>query len=292
MGNKGTKQPPPKPDFDKPWRNMTWTDRKDTVEELRKFKPGNTKLETLKILLVGSPGAGKSSFINSINNIFQGHITTEAIADDIGGLNFTKIYKTFYIEDRSSPGSKSSFAFIDTMGLNGSGGITLDVIKALRGHVKEGYKFNVATPLSEGDPHYNKSPRLGDQVHCLVTVVAADQVSIMDSKVVEKLRELRLTASDIGIPQVVLLTKVDIACELVKEDLKKVYTSKYVKEQMQKCSSKLGMPMNCILPVMNYHNEIDLQNDLDELLLKALKQIVNFADDYVRKLPCKNENVF
>ncbi|KAG7477857.1 hypothetical protein MATL_G00074060 [Megalops atlanticus] len=90
-----------------------------------------------------------------------------------------------------------------------------------------------------------------------------------------------MSTSLTGIPQVVILTKVDEACPLVKTDIKKVYTSKYIKQQMEKCSAMLGTPMNCILPVKNYHDEIDLNNQIDELLLKALKHIVNFANDYV-----------
>ena len=40
--------------------------------ELREFRLLNPDLKHLHILLHGPVGAGKSSFINSINNVFQG----------------------------------------------------------------------------------------------------------------------------------------------------------------------------------------------------------------------------
>lgn len=47
--------------------------------------------------------------------------------------------------------------------------------------------------------------------------------------------------------------------------------------------------MNCIFPVKNYHKEIDLNDEMDVLLLSALKHILNFANDYVAER--KKENV-
>lgn len=49
--------------------------------------------------------------------------------------------------------------------------------------------------------------------------------------------------------------------------------------------------MNCIFPVKNYHEEIQLNNDVDVLLLSALSTILNFANDYVaEQVPKTEEN--
>lgn len=48
---------------------------------------------------------------------------------------------------------------------------------------------------------------------------------------------------------------------------------------MQMCSDMVGVPMNYIFPVKNYHDEIDNDDDVDVLILKALDQIVQLADD-------------
>lgn len=42
--------------------------------------------------------------------------------------------------------------------------------------------------------------------------------------------------------------------------------------------------MNCILPVKNYHEEGMLDNDMDILILNAMTQIMNFANDYLWNL--------
>ncbi|KAG7477861.1 hypothetical protein MATL_G00074050 [Megalops atlanticus] len=263
------------------WSSMSWRDK--TLKELKYFKPANAQVERVRILLTGPAGAGKSSTINSINSIFQGHITTEALANSTGGRSFTKAYKTYLIEDRSNPGSKYAFAFNDLNGVEENGGVNQgDILLALKGRVKDGYKFNPVSSLSEDHPQYNKSPGLGDKVHCLVTVVAADKLSLMPKEVISKLRAIQLEARDMGIPQVVLLTRVDVACGLMKKDLKQLYKNQYLKQQMDYCNALLGTPMNCILPVKNYSDELDLNNDIDELLLKALKHIVIFAKDYVK----------
>lgn len=46
----------------------------------------------------------------------------------------------------------------------------------------------------------------------------------------------------------------------------------------------LGVPMNQIFPVKNYHEELDTDNDTDVLILQAMKQIINWANDYVNDL--------
>ena len=50
---------------------------------------------------------------------------------------------------------------------------------------------------------------------------------------------------------------------------------------MLECSRSLGIPMICIFPVKNYHEENNLDGNMDSLILDALKNVVNFAEDYV-----------
>lgn len=54
--------------------------------------------------------------------------------------------------------------------------------------------------------------------------------------------------------------------------------------KMKTCSIRLGVPVNCILPVKNYHEEIDLDKDMDVLLLRALKHIIDFGDDFLKEM--------
>ncbi|KAK2906925.1 hypothetical protein Q8A67_005910 [Cirrhinus molitorella] len=48
---------------------------------------------------------------------------------------------------------------------------------------------------------------------------------------------------------------------------------------VQEVSSRLGVPVSCVLPVKNYSQELELELNCDVLLLTALQQMLNFADD-------------
>ncbi|XP_072562537.1 interferon-induced protein 44-like [Paramormyrops kingsleyae] len=82
------------------------------------------------------------------------------------------------------------------------------------------------------------------------------------------------------VPLMVLLTKVDKACPLVGEDLKNVYRSCYIKDLIYKVSDCLGIPVSQVLPVKNYDHENVLDTCCDVLLLSAMQQMLNFADNY------------
>ncbi len=51
--------------------------------------------------------------------------------------------------------------------------------------------------------------------------------------------------------------------------------------QVEKFSKQVGIPMNCIFPVKNYHSEIKLNDDVDSLILSALTNIINFGKDHI-----------
>uniref|UniRef100_A0A667Z6E5 Interferon-induced protein 44-like n=1 Tax=Myripristis murdjan TaxID=586833 RepID=A0A667Z6E5_9TELE len=143
------------------------------------------------------------------------------------------------------------------------------------------FQFNPVSPLSEGDPGYNSCPTLDDKVHILVCVIPADRLSVLSEEVKQKIRDIREAASDLGIPQLALFTKIDQACSVTESDIKNVYKSKYLKKQMEDFSADVGVPMNCIFPVKNYHSEIHMNDDIDSLILSALRQMVDFGDDFV-----------
>lgn len=53
---------------------------------------------------------------------------------------------------------------------------------------------------------------------------------------------------------------------------------------MKDLSASVGIPLNCIFPVKNYSEEIDLNDDVDFLILSALKKMVDFGDDFLEKI--------
>ncbi|KAI5086790.1 interferon-induced protein 44, partial [Silurus meridionalis] len=263
--------------------------KKPLLKELKDFQPG-TEVSEIKILLHGPIGAGKSSFVNSINTVLRGKNSASALADSSTGQSqsFTLKFKTHRLK-KDGPGKFYPFVFTDIMGLEEekSKGVQIkDIKKILKGHVKDGYsfllfQFNPLKPIEKGDLSYITNPSLKDKVHCLVSVLPGDRISFISDGVIQKMRDVREKARDLGIPQVVIMPMVDRTCPLVKENLSKIYTSKKIKEKMEECSNKLGVPMNCIFPVQNYHEQITNDLHMDLLVLMAITNIVTFANDYI-----------
>ncbi|XP_049913930.1 interferon-induced protein 44-like [Epinephelus moara] len=265
-----------------PWREINWRDNQSTLQYVQNYKP-QTVGQQLRILLHGPVGAGKSSFINSVHSVLNGRMYAQALVDNVSHDSFTKQYTTYQIPKRG-PETFYPFVFNDVMGLDPRGVALVEDIKlAMMGHVKEDYRFSPTSALSDDNTHhfYNNNPTDNDKVHVLVCVVPANTVSQMRAETVQKIRKIRIEASKLRIPQVAILTKIDEACPELKNNLKKVYRTKYLKEKMEEFSAAVGIPMNCIFPVKNYHSEIDLNSDVDSLILSALNNIINFGDDCI-----------
>uniref|UniRef100_A0A9J8B9V7 Interferon induced protein 44f1 n=1 Tax=Cyprinus carpio carpio TaxID=630221 RepID=A0A9J8B9V7_CYPCA len=268
----------------KPWRNVLWTaERKDKLMEMiRNYKPLVTSVSRVRILMIGPVGAGKSSFFNSINSIFMGRITSKAMSGS-AGTSLTTQFRTYPVKD-GREGKPLPFVLCDTMGLEEQTGAGLDIediSSILQGHVPDRYKFN---PTSVFQPEEQKASRpasLKEKIHCVVYVIDATKISLMSDKLQEKIASVRRKVNSLGIAQIVLMTKVDEACPQVEENLQSLYLSSYIKSKVQEVSSRLGVPVSCVLPVKNYSQELELELNCDVLLLTALQQMLNFADDYL-----------
>ncbi|XP_071374721.1 interferon-induced protein 44-like [Centroberyx affinis] len=265
---------------------MQWGEKEGHLKYVKDYQPHNEEAQHLRILLHGPVGAGKSSFINSVNNIMQGRMTNAALADSTSGDSFTKKYTTYKIQ-KGNPRTFYPFIFNDIMGLekDTNKGVRPEDIKlAMKGHVKDNYKFNPVSTLSDEDQGYNSCPTVDDKVHALVCVIPADIITLLSNEVIQKMRDIRLAASDMGIPQLAILTKIDKACPEVNKSIKNVYHSKLLKTKMEEFSTKLGIPMNCIFPVKNYSSEICLDDDIDSLTLCALRQMIDFGEDFLNTM--------
>uniref|UniRef100_A0A8B9JHP6 G domain-containing protein n=1 Tax=Astyanax mexicanus TaxID=7994 RepID=A0A8B9JHP6_ASTMX len=224
------------------------------------------KVPELHFLLHGPVGAGKSSTINTINSIFENRPYHLSLTSAPSGKSYTLEYHKFPIGSEHS--GRVPFAFYDVMGLEegkNEGMHTDDIISALKGHIPEDYEFQPHAMIKE-DKRYISDPTLRDKIHCLVSVLPADKVTIMSDSVINKMKTVRAAASALGMPQMVFMTKVDEACPMIKDDLSKVYQSKKVKEKVYECSNRLGVPINCIFPVKNYHEETVLNESVNLLI--------------------------
>ena len=62
----------------------------------------------------------------------------------------------------------------------------------------------------------------------------------------------------LGLPQIVLLTKVDKICPDVNADVTKTFTSSAVCTVVGNVANIMGLPEVCVLPVKNYDNDTGL----------------------------------
>ncbi|XP_022530111.1 interferon-induced protein 44-like [Astyanax mexicanus] len=269
-----------------PWRTLTWSEKTEIFKELEDFKPHSESNSIIRILLYGPIGAGKSCFINSVQRVLLGRNSAGALEQGAQmGKSFTNTIRTHKLKRRG--GGRYPIALTDITGLHAEDGRGIqceDIIKVLEGHIADGYTFNPEQTITENHQHYNQNPELQDKVHCLVTIIPADAVSRIDSKVIEKMKTVRQKARDLNIPQVIVLTKVDQACLMVNKNLRMIYHSRKIKEKVDESYNKLGIPLNKIYPVKNYHAEITQNEDNDVLILMALRDIVNFANDFLEDL--------
>ncbi|XP_058235960.1 interferon-induced protein 44-like isoform X2 [Hemibagrus wyckioides] len=265
-----------------PWRPENWSERETMLQTLREFK-ANQRVEHLRILCVGPAGAGKSTFITSVNTVVQGRNTylAHSLSDDTSVTCQYTVYKM----NKGTDGSSFPFVFGDMMGLQQvPGGVrTNDIISILKGHMQEEYTFNPLKDLTAESNYFNKNPNLEDKIHCLVFVLPGDNIFILSPEVKNKMKQILQETQKLRIPVAVILTKVDVTSPLVQKNLKMIYRSKRIKERMKECNRILGIPLNYIFPVKNYHEEINNNDEIDILILTAMTNIVNFANDFVTR---------
>uniref|UniRef100_A0AAR2L8M7 G domain-containing protein n=1 Tax=Pygocentrus nattereri TaxID=42514 RepID=A0AAR2L8M7_PYGNA len=245
-----------------------------TRQSLRQnFASYKLVLETLprvRALLLGPVGSGKSSLVNSIRSTIYRRIVHLPNVGTATG-SFTKKLKSYDIRAEKG-GSPSALSLCDVMAIGDedfaglSYSDTLDIIK---GHVPEGYKFQSDFPINDKINGYRAAPTLKDQIHCVLFVLDAAKVTSYSSSLRTSLRRLHTTVSDLGIPQLILLTHVDQVCCAVKESMM----------SMQKAAQLVGLPLSYVLPVKNYISQLSVDLNTDILLLNVVNSILQAVDD-------------
>lgn len=278
----------------KPWRNVQWTaERKQQLmKAIKNYKPDIKTVQQARVLLVGPVGAGKSSFFNSINSAFRGNMTSQAIAGT-AGKSVTTQFRTYTIK-AGKGGAAVPLILCDTMGLeeNADAGLDIDdLVNIYKGHIKDRYQFSTTTPLTENAPGFKKDATLKDMIHCVVYMVDTCKVSLLTKQMLDKFAAIRKKTNLLGIPQILLMTKVDEACPLVAEDLQNVYRSAYIQRKARELSESLGIPLSYVLPVKNYSEELELDQNTDILLFSAVEQMLNYADSFFENQVIEDQEV-
>ncbi|XP_063427095.1 interferon-induced protein 44-like [Mytilus trossulus] len=270
--------------LDEPWRKTAkWNPKllNELKERVEKYKPlKDLKVPQARVLLVGQVGAGKSSFFNTINSIFRGYITSQACSGN-AEHSLTTMYRMYQIRNGQS-GTPMNFRLHDTRGLEADQGIdSHEMNYLLDGNLPDRHQFNPSVPISGDTLGFVGSPSLSDKIHCVIFVLDGSIVDVIPEKVIERMKNLQLRMNQRGIPQVVLLTKIDKVCEATAEDISQVFYSPIIQETVDRVSQIMGLPRSHILPIKNYESEMELNENVNILALLTLQQVLHFADDYM-----------
>ncbi|KAK3105694.1 hypothetical protein FSP39_003648 [Pinctada imbricata] len=175
-----------------------------------------------------------------------------------------------------------NFRLCDTPGLEEDQGLdSHEICYVLDGKVPDRYMFNPSLPFAEKQVDDKPNPRLADRIHVVAFVLDASTVYVMSEKVLEKIKALQLKMNLRGIPQVVILTKIDKISESLTDDVSKIFNVPVIKDCIDRVSQIIGLPRSHILPVKNYEQEAALDENINILALLAMQQILRFADDFL-----------
>jgi len=85
----------------------------------------------------------------------------------------------------------------------------------------------------------------------------------------------------LGIPQLIILTKIDICDETTEKNVASLFQSKPIGDVVTNISKSFGIPQNLVYPVKNYTKELTLDTGVDILALLALRQMLFCAEDHI-----------
>ncbi|WAQ98821.1 IFI44-like protein [Mya arenaria] len=245
----------PKHDIECPWRTQPqWNP--EYVSQLSEELSAIEITTKPRLLLLGTIGAGKSSFVNTVASALAGRMVHLASCGT----------------DRHAATSTRSQG-IDIHELH----FLLD------GNVPENYDFNPTQSLSLKSPDFVFNPKAGDLVHCVAIVVDATAVDDMSGETQEQLNNFKHVIFKKRIPLAVLLTKVDEVSNNVQKKLDDIFMSTDVAKLVNKTAKLLGVPRNVVFPIKNYEHEMEPVDSVNSLALFALKRMVEMATDQLAK---------
>ncbi|XP_034059515.1 interferon-induced protein 44-like isoform X3 [Gymnodraco acuticeps] len=273
----------PQPKLESQWREMEWTEEQKAslMKTISSYRPSCHEGTQARVLLLGPVGSGKSSFISSVQSVFNGRVTNRAMVGT-SSTSFTKKLQSFNIHGQKGE-DPTGLVLCDIVGLGGGEmtGLTLhDVLSVIKGHAPEGQKFSPDQPVGCETVGYIKKPGLKDKIHCVAFVVDASKILTYPKDLSTTFRLLRKHISDLDIHQVALLTQIDLICPETAKDVTQVYKSRIIQDMMNKAGDLLGMSTSYVVPVKNYSSELDLNVNNDVLLLRAVDHILQYTDLY------------
>merc|ERR1719391_906049 len=168
---------------DDPWSRQEYDRLKKEIQTHELIEKAG--IEHINVLLLGECSAGKSSFFNSVESVYEGFVSTTAEAGtDEGSL--TKQFRTYEIDTDDGDGEPIKFKYCDTMGVESTSGLSpSDFGKIMDGHITDLAELSQSDKMVPGSPGYNPTPTEADRMHCVAFVISAETLSTMDPTVEE-----------------------------------------------------------------------------------------------------------
>ncbi|XP_031563505.1 interferon-induced protein 44-like [Actinia tenebrosa] len=153
-----------------------------------------------------------------------------------------------------------------------------NILAAMDGHVPHNYQFTHGVKFDSSSCGYIENPSIADMAHCVAFVINSITIILVEPEVWANLRCLLRALNGRRVPMFIILTHVDEKCEEVAKEVRNVYRSITIRDTMKLVSSKLnGIPGAQIFPVINYKDQTELEDEIDVLLLYALRQMLYAA---------------
>lgn len=112
-------------------------------------------------------------------------------------------------------------------------------------------------------------------------VIDGSTVDDISDKVKKQMNDLQVRINHRRLPQVVLLTNIDKICHEIEDDVTNTFVSASVYEALKTAAEITGLSRDHVFPVKNYESERSLKTAVDILLMEAMRQILDFADEFI-----------
>eukprot|EP00475_Leptophrys_vorax_P013521 TRINITY_DN198_c0_g1_i1.p1 TRINITY_DN198_c0_g1~~TRINITY_DN198_c0_g1_i1.p1 ORF type:complete len:568 (+),score=137.26 TRINITY_DN198_c0_g1_i1:242-1705(+) len=215
------------------------------------------------LLVVGSFGHGKSSFVNTVMQAFECKEEAVVSGDRTHGTTQLKRYQL-----------ADNLNLWDCFGVSKANfdGIVLDRI--LDGRYSSGKAMEAG--ISDSDPHLLKTGDSQNKIHNVMFVVAANDLK-GNKDLQTQLTDFKTILVRRGYNPVLVLTKIDTVAPEIEDQLAKVFESDKVAEAVKVASELTGFNLARIFPTKNLTNEYGASTITHHVPLMALSKAVSSA---------------